>query len=149
MRVGFIGVGLVRHGMPKCLIEKGHALTLMGHRNRAPVEDLIKRGAKEAKSAAEVAANSDIVFLCVTGSTQVEALVRGADGIAAGAHDGLVVVDCSTSDPNSTVALAAELKALGVAYADAPLGGTPAQAAEGKLSAMVGGGPGGRAGSER
>jgi 3-hydroxyisobutyrate dehydrogenase-like beta-hydroxyacid dehydrogenase len=138
MRIGFIGVGLMGHGMARCLIEKGHALTVMGHRNRAPVEDLIKRGAKEAKSAAAVAQNSDIVFLCVTGSTQVEGLVRAADGIAAGAHDGLVVVDCSTSDPNSTVALAAELKALGVAYADAPLGGTPAQAEEGKLSAMVG-----------
>ena len=48
------------------------------------------------------------------------------------------MIDCSTSDPNSTVALAAELKARGVALADAPLGGTPAQAEEGKLSAMVG-----------
>ena len=137
-RIGFIGVGLMGYGMAKCLIEKGHALTVMGRRNRAPVDDLVKRGAKEAAGAARVATNSDIVFLCVTGSTQVEALVRGADGIAAGAHQGLIVVDCSTSDPNSTVALAAELKALGVAYADAPLGGTPAQAQEGKLSAMVG-----------
>jgi 3-hydroxyisobutyrate dehydrogenase-like beta-hydroxyacid dehydrogenase len=138
MRIGFIGVGLMGHGMAKCLLEKGHALTVMGHRSRAPVDDLVKRGAAEARSAAEVAQKSEIVFLCVTGSTQVEALVRGADGIAAGAHKGLIVVDCSTSDPNSTVALAAELEALGVSYADAPLGGTPAQAAEGKLSAMVG-----------
>jgi 3-hydroxyisobutyrate dehydrogenase-like beta-hydroxyacid dehydrogenase len=138
MRIGFIGVGLMGHGMAKCLIEKGHALTVMGHRNRAPVDDLLKRGAKEAKSAADVAYASDIVFLCVTGSTQVEALVRGEHGIAAAAHQGLVVIDCSTSDPNSTVALAAELKSLGAAFADAPLGGTPAQAEEGKLSAMVG-----------
>ena len=138
MRVGFIGVGLMGHGMAKCLIEKGHELIVMGHRNRAPVDDLVKRGAVEAGFPAAVASYSDIVFLCVTGSTQVEALVRGPDGIAAGAHKGLTVVDCSTSDPNSTVALAAELKALGVSYADAPLGGTPAQAEEGKLSAMVG-----------
>jgi 3-hydroxyisobutyrate dehydrogenase-like beta-hydroxyacid dehydrogenase len=137
-RIGFIGVGLMGHGMAKNLREKGHALTVMGHRNRATVEDLVGRGAKEVASAAEVAQASDIVFLCVTGSTQVEDLVRGPHGIAAGAHDGLIVVDCSTSDPNSTVALAAELKALGVAYCDAPLGGTPAQAEEGKLSAMVG-----------
>ena len=82
MRTGFIGVGLMGHGMAKCLIEKGHALTVMGHRNRSPVDDLVKRGATEAKRAAEVAKNSDIVFLCVTGSTQVEALVRGPDGIA-------------------------------------------------------------------
>ena len=138
MRVGFIGVGLMGHGMAKCLIEKGHELIVMGHRNRAPVDDLVKRGAVEAGFPAAVASYSRVVFLCVTGSTQVEALVRGPDGIAAGAHKGLTVVDCSTSDPNSTVALAAELKALGVSYADAPLGGTPAQAEEGKLSAMVG-----------
>jgi len=137
-RIGFIGVGLMGHGMAKNLTEKGFALTVLGHRNRAPVEDLVKRGAKEAKSAEEVARDSDIVFLCVTGSSEVEALVRGASGLKAGAHSGLVIVDCSTSDPNSTIALAAELEPLGVAFCDAPLGGTPAQSEEGKLSAMVG-----------
>jgi 3-hydroxyisobutyrate dehydrogenase-like beta-hydroxyacid dehydrogenase len=137
-RIGFIGVGLMGHGMAKNLVEKGHPLTVMGHRNRGPVEDLVKRGAKEAKNAKDIAANSDIVFLCVTGSTEVEALVRGADGLTAGAGKGMIIVDCSTSDPNSTMALAAELKASGIAFCDAPLGGTPAQAEEGKLSAMVG-----------
>jgi 3-hydroxyisobutyrate dehydrogenase-like beta-hydroxyacid dehydrogenase len=137
-RIGFIGVGLMGHGMAKNIVEKGHPLTILGHRNRAPVDDLLKRGAKEAKSAEEVARASDIVFLCVTGSTEVEALVRGRQGLKAGSHNGLVVVDTSTSDPNSTLALAAELAPLGVAYCDAPLGGTPAQAEEGKLSTMVG-----------
>jgi 3-hydroxyisobutyrate dehydrogenase-like beta-hydroxyacid dehydrogenase len=137
-RVGFIGVGLMGHGMAKNVIEKGSPLTIMGHRNRAPVEDLIKRGAKEAKNAEEVARNSDIVFLCVTGSPEVEKLVRDPGGLKAGAHQGLIIVDCSTSNPVSTMALAAELRPLGVAFCDAPLGGTPAQAEEGKLSAMVG-----------
>jgi 3-hydroxyisobutyrate dehydrogenase-like beta-hydroxyacid dehydrogenase len=137
-RIGFIGLGFMGHGMAKNLVEKGHPLTIMGHRNRVPVDDLVKRGAREAKSAADVAKNSDIVFLCVTGSPEVEALVRGPNGLAAGAGKGLVIVDCSTSDPNSTVALAAELKSAGIAFCDAPLGGTPAQAEEGKLSAMVG-----------
>jgi 3-hydroxyisobutyrate dehydrogenase-like beta-hydroxyacid dehydrogenase len=137
-RVGFIGVGLMGHGMAKNLVEKGHPVTIMGNRNRAPVDDLVKRGAKEAKSAAEVAKNSDIVFLCVTGSAQVESLIRRADGLKAGAQKGLIIVDCSTSDPNSTIALAAELKAAGIAFCDSPLGGTPAMAEEGKLSAMVG-----------
>src|SRR6186997_2832469 len=81
-RIGFIGVGFMGHGMAKNLVEKGHPLTVMGHRNRAPVEDLLKRGAKEVKSAADVAKNSDIVFLCVTGSAEVEALVRRADGLS-------------------------------------------------------------------
>lgn len=137
-RIGFIGLGFMGHGMARNLVEKGHPLTVMGHRNRAPVDDLVKRGAAEAKSAAELARNSDIVFLCVTGSPEVEALVRGPNGLKAGAGKDLVIVDCSTSDPNSTVALAAELKAAGIAFCDAPLGGTPAQAEEGKLSAMVG-----------
>jgi 3-hydroxyisobutyrate dehydrogenase-like beta-hydroxyacid dehydrogenase len=137
-RIGFIGVGLMGHGMAKNLVEKGYAVTILGHRNRVPVEDLVACGAKEAATAAEVVKQSDIVFLCVTGSPQVEAVVRGPDGVASAARRGLIVVDCSTSDPNSTVALAAELKALGVAFCDAPLGGTPAQAEEGKLSAMVG-----------
>jgi 3-hydroxyisobutyrate dehydrogenase-like beta-hydroxyacid dehydrogenase len=137
-RIGFIGLGLMGHGMAKNLIEKGHPLTVMGHRNRAPVDDLVKRGAKEVKSAADVAKNSDIVFLCVTGSAEVEALVRRADGLKAGAQKGMIIVDCSTSDPNSTVALAAELKGVDIFFCDAPLGGTPAQAEEGKLSAMVG-----------
>ena len=137
-RIGFIGVGFMGHGMAKNLVEKGHPLTVMGHRNRAPVEDLVKRGAKEVKSAADVAKNSDIVFLCVTGSAEVETLVRRADGLKAGAQKGLVIVDCSTSDPNSTMALASELKSAGISFCDAPLGGTPAQAEEGKISAVVG-----------
>lgn len=137
-RIGFIGVGFMGHGMAKNLLEKGHPVTVMGHRNRAPVEDLVKRGAKEAKSAAEIAKNSDIVFLCVTGTPEVEALVRRADGLKAGAAKGMIIVDCSTSDPTSTVSLAAELKASGISFCDAPLGGTPQQAEEGKLSALVG-----------
>lgn len=137
-RVGFIGVGLMGHGMAKNIVEKGHPLTIMGHRNRQPVEDLVARGAKEAKSPAEIARQSDIIFICVTGSAQVEALVRGPDGIAAGASPGLIVADCSTADPNSTMALAAELKEKGVIFVDCPLGGTPAGAEDGKLSAMVG-----------
>jgi 3-hydroxyisobutyrate dehydrogenase-like beta-hydroxyacid dehydrogenase len=98
----------------------------------------VKRGAKEAKSAEEVARQSDIVFLCVTGSPEVEANVRGPGGLKAGARKGLIIVDTSTSDPNSTLSLVKELAPLGVAFCDAPLGGTPAQAEEGKLSTMVG-----------
>jgi 3-hydroxyisobutyrate dehydrogenase-like beta-hydroxyacid dehydrogenase len=137
-RIGFIGLGLMGRGMAENLLAKGFALTVLGHRNRASVEDLVRRGAKEAKSAQALARDCDIVFLCVTGSTQVEALVRAPDGIKAGSHKNLIIVDCSTSDPSSTTALAAELAAAGIAFCDAPLGGTPAQAEEGQLSTMVG-----------
>lgn len=137
-RIGFIGVGYMGHGMAKNLVEKGFSLTIMGNRNRAPVDDLIKRGAKEVKTAAEVAANSDIVFLCVTDSKTVEAICRSRGGLKDGAHKGMVIVDTSTSDPVSTLALHEEFRALGVMFCDAPLGGTPVQAEEGKLLAMVG-----------
>ena len=76
-RVGFIGLGMMGHGMAKNIVEKGYPLTVMAHRNRAPVEDLVARGATEAASPKDVGAASTVVFMCVTGSTQVEALVRG------------------------------------------------------------------------
>jgi len=139
--IGFIGVGLMGQGMAQSLLNKGFALTVMGHRNRKPVEELVAAGATEAKTPKELAQNATIIFLCVTGSAQVEAVVNGPDGIVAGAKPGTVVVDCSTSDPGSTVKIAADLEAKGLHLADAPLGGTPAQAALGQLSAMVGASP--------
>ena len=137
-RVGFIGVGLMGHGMAKNIVEKGYPLSIMGHRNRKPVNDLVKRGAKEAKSPAEMAKNSDVIFLCVTSSVQVEDLIRRKDGIMAGAHKGLIVVDCSTADPTSTQELAEELAPLGVRLIDAPLGRSPKEAEEGLLNTFVG-----------
>ena len=137
-RVGFIGVGLMGHGMARNILEKGYPLQVIGHRNRKPVDDLVKRGAREAKSPAAMARDSDVIFLCVTSSLQVEDLVRRKDGIKAGARKGLVVVDCSTADPNSTLALAAELAPLGVRLIDAPLGRSPKEAEEGRLNTFVG-----------
>ena len=135
-RIGFVGVGLMGHGMAKNIVAKGYDLTVLGHRNRAPVEDLVKRGAKEAKSARELAEASDIVFICVTGSPQVEAVVRG--GLKDGLKTGSIVVDCSTADPVSTMALAGELASVGVTLVDAPLSRTPKEAWEGALDTMVG-----------
>lgn len=136
--IGFNGLGLMGHGMAKNIVEKGYPLTVMGRRNRAPIVDLLNRGAVEAMTSRELAAGSTIVFLCVTGSTDVEALVRGPDGLAAGLAPGSVVVDCSTSDPTSTTALAAELAAIDVSLVDAPLGRTPTEAWAGTLDTMVG-----------
>jgi 3-hydroxyisobutyrate dehydrogenase-like beta-hydroxyacid dehydrogenase len=127
------------HGMAKNIVEKGYPLTILGHRNRAPVEDLVRRGAKEAHSAKELAEASDVIFLCVTGASEVEALMRGKDGIAAGAKNGAVIVDTSTSEPTLTRALAEELAARGIAFCDAPLTRTPKEAEEGKLGVMMGG----------
>ena len=140
-RIGYIGVGLMGHGAAKNIVEKGYPLTIMGHRNRAPVEDLVKRGAKEAKSAADAARLSDILFLCLPSSVEVEATVHGPDGVLEGAHAGLIVVDSTTADPNSTRRIAVDLERKGARMLDAPLGRSPKEAEDGKLSTYVGGGP--------
>ena len=140
-RIGFIGVGLMGHGMAKNLLVKGHPLTVLAHRNRAPVDDLIARGAAEASTPRELAERTDIVHLCVTGSPQVEAVIRGPQGILASGRRGLVVIDCSTADPVSTLALAGELAAAGMSLVDAPLSRTPLEAQAGTLDTMVGADP--------
>ncbi len=136
--VGFVGVGLMGHGMAKNILEKGYGLLVLAHRNRAPVEDLVARGAREVSSAREMAGEADAIVICVTGSPQVDAVMRGPDGILAGARSGLLVIDSSTSDPVATTALAAELSALGITLVDAPLSRTPKEAESGTLDCMVG-----------
>ena len=136
--VGFIGLGMMGHGIAKNIVEKGYPLSVIAHRNRAPVDDLIGRGATEVASLGELARRSSVVFLCVTGSPEVEAAVRGPEGLAVHLEPGSVVVDCSSSDPISTSALAAELKDRGIDFADAPLSRTPKEAWEGTLDTMVG-----------
>jgi 3-hydroxyisobutyrate dehydrogenase-like beta-hydroxyacid dehydrogenase len=76
--------------------------------------------------------------VCVTGSPQVEAIVYGADGLMQAARPGLIVVDCSTSEPESTAKIRADLLARGVNFVDAPLTRTPKEAEEGRLNTMVG-----------
>jgi len=140
-RIGYVGVGLMGHGAAKNIVDKGYPLTIMGHRNRAPVEDLVKRGAKEAMSAADVARASDILFLCLPSSVEVEATIYGPDGVLEGAHAGLIVVDSTTADPNSTRRIGADLERRGARMLDAPLGRSPKEAEDGKLSTYVGGEP--------
>jgi len=137
-RIGFIGVGLMGHGMAKNLITKGHPLVIMGHRNRQPVDHLVSLGATEAKTPKAVAEAVDVLHLCVTGSPQVEALMRGPQGVFAAKRPGLVIVDCSTSNPVSTLQLAQEAQAVGMQFVDAPLSRTPKEAEEGTLDTMVG-----------
>jgi 3-hydroxyisobutyrate dehydrogenase-like beta-hydroxyacid dehydrogenase len=137
-RIGFIGVGMMGHGMAKNLQRKGFPLAILLHRNRERSADLLAAGAREAKSPAELAAQSDIVILCVSGSPQVEQNVLGGEGIAGAARAGLVVIDTSTSEPGSTARIREALEAKGVRFVDAPLARTPKEAEEGRLNTMVG-----------
>src|SRR6266446_7371522 len=137
-RVGFIGLGLMGHGMAKNLVAKGFPLTVRVHRNRKPAEDILAAGAREARTNAELARASDVVILCVTGSPQIEEIVYGENGILSVAREGLIVVDTSTAEPASTAKIRGDLAPKGTLYVDAPLARTPKEAEEGRLNTMVG-----------
>jgi 3-hydroxyisobutyrate dehydrogenase-like beta-hydroxyacid dehydrogenase len=137
-RIGFIGIGLMGHGMAKNLLAKGHPLSFLVHRNRSNIADLLALKATEAKSPAELAAAADVVILCVTGSAQVEANVYGDQGLLGAVKKGGIVIDCSTAEPTSSDRIRADFSSRGVKFVDAPLARTPVQAEEGKLNCMVG-----------
>lgn len=138
-RIGFIGIGLMGHGIAKNIASKGFALTFLKRRSVSDAgADLIALGAVEVATAREVAAASDIIFLCVTGSPDVESSCFGSNGIAEAARAGMMVVDTTTAEPTSTALLRERFKALGIEFVDAPLSRSPVEAELGKLNTMVG-----------
>jgi 3-hydroxyisobutyrate dehydrogenase-like beta-hydroxyacid dehydrogenase len=132
LRVGFIGLGFMGHGMAANILKQGFPLTVMAHRKREAVEDLVAEGAIEVSSAAEMAHVCDVILLCVTGAPEVE---RNVTDIASAGRP-LIVVDCTTSNPATLLRLAEEHPAL--TFVDAPLGRSPKEAWAGTLSVMVG-----------
>jgi len=140
-RIGFVGIGMMGHGMARNLLAKGYPLTFKANRNRANLDDLLAAGAQEAATSADCARAADIVFVCVTGSPQVEEVVLGPQGLLEAARPGLLVVDASTAEPDSTTRLRGALAARGVPLVDAPLARTPKEAEEGRLNTMVGANP--------
>jgi 3-hydroxyisobutyrate dehydrogenase-like beta-hydroxyacid dehydrogenase len=139
LKVGFIGLGFMGRGMAANILKRGFPLTVMAHRKRTAIDALVAAGAVETRTPAEIAARSDVVILCVTGAAEVDALVRGPAGIAAGARPGLVVLDCTTSNPETLVALARDHP--GLVFVDGPLGRSPREAEAGTLSIMIGADP--------
>ncbi len=137
-KIGFIGVGLMGHGAAKNILEGGYPLTVLAHRNRKPVDDLLEHGAAEAASAAELASTVDILFACVSDSSVMEKVVRGEGGVLEGAGEGLILVDMTTAEPASTRSLATALAEKGAVMVDGPVTLTPKEAEEGRLNIMVG-----------
>jgi 3-hydroxyisobutyrate dehydrogenase-like beta-hydroxyacid dehydrogenase len=137
-RIGFIGLGMMGHGMAANLLRKGFALSVKVHRDRSRLADILAAGARECATNAEVATGADFVILCVTGSPQVEEIVFGENGLAGAAREGLIVIDTSTSEPGTTARCREALAAKGTRFVDAPLARTPKEAEEGRLNSMVG-----------
>jgi 3-hydroxyisobutyrate dehydrogenase len=121
-RVGYVGLGIMGRGMAHNLLKAGFSLTVW-NRTASRIEPLVEAGAKAGKSPADVAAQSDIVVICVSDTPDVEAVILGPDGILQGAKEGSLVIDCSTISPAATVTLAKKLAEKGVAMLDAPVSG--------------------------
>ena len=137
MHVGLIGAGMMGHGMAANLLKAGHQVTVIAHRNRAPVEDLVAKGAHEATSLAEIA-EAEVILLCVTTSKVVEDTIRQ---LKPHLRTGQIIMDAGTSAPAATKKLAQGLADLGLAYADIPLTGGPEQAEQGALGVLCGATP--------
>ena len=140
MNIGFIGLGLMGRPLALHLARAGHALHLWARRP-ASLEPFKDVGAQAHASPAAVARHADIVFTMVADAPDVEEVALGADGIAAGAQRGSIVVDMSTINPNAAREIGAALEAQGIDFLDAPVSGGEVGAINAALTIMVGGKP--------
>lgn len=139
--VGVIGVGLMGRGIAGNLLQKGFSLTLLDHPGNQPTDDLVAGGAQLVDSPAAVAARADVILLVVTGAPEVEAVLLDERGVLAALRPGAIVIDCSTSTPETTARLAPQVARAGGHMLDAPMTGLARQAQEGTLNVLVGGDP--------
>ena len=138
MRVGFIGLGVMGRPMALNLLRGRHEVAVYARRGPSTAP-LVERGATAAATPAALAAACDVVFTMVTGTSDVEGVLLGSDGVVHGARRGAVVIDTSTIDPQAARAMAATLDERGIDMLDAPVSGGPQRARNATLSIMVGG----------
>ena len=137
MKLGFIGLGIMGTPMAGHLRTAGHDL-YVSTRSKLP-QALLDAGAVACKNAAEVARQADIVFTMVPDTPDVEAVLFGKDGVAAGLSAGKTVVDMSSISPIETKAFAKRINEMGCDYLDAPVSGGEVGAKAASLTIMVGG----------
>ncbi len=138
-KIGMIGIGMMGHGIASNLLKHGHQLSVLAHPGNQPLGDLVAAGSSVYQTPAELARHAQIIILCVTGTPQVEDVLRGDEGVLKGLQAGTIVIDCSTALPTSTERVAQSIMAQGGLFLDAPMTRTPKEAAEGRLNLLVGG----------
>ena len=139
MELGFIGLGIMGTPMAGHLRAAGHELYV--HTRSSVPAVLAEAGAVACANATEVAQKADIVFLMVPDTPDVEKVLFGEGGVAAGLSKGKVVVDMSSISPIETKAFALRINELGCDYLDAPVSGGEVGAKAASLTIMVGGEP--------
>ncbi|WP_263364832.1 MULTISPECIES: NAD(P)-dependent oxidoreductase [Cupriavidus] len=139
--VGMIGIGMMGHGIATNVVKHGHPLVVLAHPGNQPLDALLTAGARQVATIPELAAQADIVILCVTGTPEVEDVLFSQNALLSALRPGTVVIDCSTAIPSSTERIAAAVHKAGGKFLDAPMTRTPKEAAEGRLNLIVGGDP--------
>ena len=139
LRVALLGAGLMGEPMAGHLLDRGFPVATVAHRNRAPIDRLVRKGATECKTSAEATAASDVTLMILPTSREVEEVLFGAGGVAAAMKPGHIVVDMGTCYPADTRRLAARIAALGGRFLDAPVTGGVEAARAGALTVIVGG----------
>ena len=137
MKIGFIGLGTMGRPMAGHLQTAQHKLFL--HDVNPLPQELVDGGGVACKSGKQVAQESDVVIVMVPDTPHVEAVLFGADGVAAGLTKGKIVVDMSSISPLATKEFAKKIGALGCDYLDAPVSGGEVGAKAASLTIMVGG----------
>jgi 3-hydroxyisobutyrate dehydrogenase len=142
LRVGFAGLGNIGTPMAARIHQAGHALRVH-NRTRATAEAFAAPlGVPVHGSPAELAADSDVVCLCLADAAAVEHVLFGAGGVVHGGRKGLLVIDLSTIHPVQSRDMAARLSSqYGIDLVDAPVSGGAVGAAAGTLAVMAGGTP--------
>mgnify|MGYP000146081377 CR=1 FL=1 len=138
MKVGFVGLGVMGAPMALNILKHGHELTVYDKSPEA-VARLVQAGAKQAHTAREVGAASDIVVTMLPEPQHVEQVVLGPDGLAEGLRAGGIVIEMSTIDPSTSRRVGDALRQRGMELVDSPVGKTSEHAATGTLTLMVGG----------
>ena len=138
MKLGYIGIGLMGRPMTLRLLAAGHEVTVW-NRSRDKLAAVVAKGARAADSPAAVARAAEIVMTCVTDQHAMQEVLFAADGIAAGAKPGLLVVDFSSIAPAAAREFSGRLEKSGVGLVDAPVSGGVAGAEKGTLAIMAGG----------
>jgi 2-hydroxy-3-oxopropionate reductase len=137
-KLGFIGLGIMGKPMAGHLVKAGHEVSVYDL-NPDPVQELASKGASAPKSSREVAQKSEIIFIIVQDTPDVEAVLFGKEGLAEGLKPGSIVVDMSSISPIATKEFAKKLAGMKVKMLDAPVSGGQVGAENATLSIMVGG----------
>jgi len=137
-RVGFCGLGVMGYPMAGHLASAGHSVSVYNRTSARADAWVAECSGTAFPTPREVAVNSDIVMLCVGNDADVRAVVMGPDGVLAGAHDGLKVVDHTTTSAELAREISTACAAAGVGFVDAPVSGGQAGAINGALTVMCG-----------